>query len=49
MVHQMSCQAEWQTYDYDQEYAKKAAQAFGELLSLVEAGQTQYALAEFKY
>ena len=37
------------TYDYDQEYAKKAAEAFGELLSLVEAGQTQYALAEFKY
>lgn len=37
------------TYDYDQEYAKKAAEAFGELISLVEAGQTQYALAEFKY
>lgn len=37
------------TYDYDQEYAKKAAEAFGELLSLVEAAQTQYALAEFKY
>lgn len=37
------------TYDYDQEYAKKAAEAFGELLSLVEAGKTQYALAEFKY
>ena len=37
------------TYDYDQEYAKKAADAFGELLSLVETGQTQYALAEFKY
>lgn len=37
------------TYDYDQKYAKKAAEAFGELLSLVETGQTQYALAEFKY
>lgn len=37
------------TYDYGQEYAKKAAEVFGELLSLVEAGQTQYALAEFKY
>lgn len=37
------------TYDYDQEYAKKAAEAFGELLSLVETGQTQYALAEFNY
>ena len=37
------------TYDYDGEYAKKAAEAFGELLRLVESGQTQYALAEFKY
>lgn len=38
-----------QTYDYDVEYCKKASEAFGELLSLVEAGQTQYALAQFKY
>lgn len=37
------------TYDYDKEYARKAAEAFGELLSLVEDGRTQYALAEFKY
>ena len=36
-------------YNYDEEYCKKAAQAFGELLTLVEGGQTQYALAEFKY
>lgn len=36
-------------YDYDAEYCKKAADAFGELLSLVESGKTQYALAEFKY
>lgn len=38
-----------QTYNYDEEYCKKAAEAFGELLSLVESGQTQYALAEFNY
>ena len=37
------------TYDYDAEYAKKAAEAFGELLNLVESSQTQYALAEFNY
>ena len=38
-----------QTYNYDEEYCRKAAEAFGELLSLVESGQTQYALAEFNY
>ena len=37
------------TYDYDAAYCAKAAEAFGELLSLVEGGQTQYALAEYKY
>ncbi|ULT25159.1 hypothetical protein KUH03_41065 [Sphingobacterium sp. E70] len=29
---------------YQADYCKKAAQAFGELLSLVESGQTNYAL-----
>lgn len=38
-----------QTYDYDETYCKKAAEAFGELLSLVEGNQTQYALAQFNY
>ncbi|WP_372776052.1 RagB/SusD family nutrient uptake outer membrane protein [Mangrovibacterium sp.] len=38
-----------QTYNYDEDYCRKAANAFGELLSLVESGQTQYALAEFDY
>ncbi len=37
------------TYNYNKEYAQKAADAFGELLNLVESGQTQYALAEFNY
>jgi starch-binding outer membrane protein, SusD/RagB family len=32
---------------YDQELCKKAASAFGELLTLVESGQTQYALVPF--
>lgn len=39
----------YQTYNYNTDYAKKAAEALGELLTLVESGQTQYALAEFKY
>lgn len=38
-----------QTYNYDETYCQKAAQAFGELLNLVESGQTQYALVEFDY
>ena len=37
------------TYDYDKELAQKAAEAFGELLNLVESGATKYSLAEFKY
>lgn len=37
------------TYDYDEEYCKKAADALGELLKLVEDGETQYGLAQFKY
>lgn len=32
------------TYDYDAEYAKKAADAFGELLEDVKGGSTQYGL-----
>ncbi|MCW0483278.1 RagB/SusD family nutrient uptake outer membrane protein [Gaoshiqia sediminis] len=38
-----------QTYNYDEDYCRKAATAFGELLNLVESGQTQYALVEFDY
>ena len=37
------------TYNYDAELAQKAADALGELLDLVESGNTQYALAEFNY
>lgn len=37
------------TYSYNEDYCKKAAEAFGELLSLVENGETQYALAEYNY
>lgn len=37
------------TYEYDVEYCKKAADAFAELLSLVEGGETQYALVEFNF
>lgn len=38
-----------QTYNYDAEYARLAADAFGEIISLVEAGSTQYELAKFDY
>jgi len=34
--------------NYDAEYCKKAAAAFGELLNLVESGQTQYSLVPFE-
>lgn len=37
------------TYKYDEEYCRKAAEAFGELLDLVERGKTEYALVEFNY
>ena len=37
------------TYNYNKDLAQKAADALGELLALVEGGQTQYALAEFNY
>src|SRR5690606_38060440 len=33
---------------YNAELCKQAAQAFGELLNLVETGQTQYALSTFE-
>lgn len=33
---------------YDAEMCKKAADAFGQLLSMVESGQTQYALVDFE-
>ncbi|MGM9713380.1 MAG: RagB/SusD family nutrient uptake outer membrane protein [Prevotella sp.] len=35
------------TYDYDTKYAQQAADALGELLTLVETGQTQYMLVDF--
>lgn len=34
---------------YNADYCKKAAEAFGELLNLVEGGQTQYALVDFEH
>jgi hypothetical protein len=37
------------TYVYNEDYAKKAAEAFGELLTLVENGETQYAMVTFDY
>ena len=37
------------TYDYDKSYCEKAAEVFGEVLNMVEAGETQYALVEFNF
>ena len=37
------------TYDYDERYCKKAAEALGKALDLVSKGQVNYKLAEFKY
>ncbi|MEQ8552594.1 MAG: RagB/SusD family nutrient uptake outer membrane protein [Cyclobacteriaceae bacterium] len=33
---------------YNQDFCKRAAEAFGELLSLVEGGETQYSLVDFE-
>ena len=46
---QLGAIASGKTYAYNTEYMNKAAEALGELLNLVETGQTQYALAEFNY
>lgn len=37
------------TYDYDIEYCKKAAEAFGKALDMVVKGQVDYKLAEYNY
>ena len=37
------------TYDYDEAYCKKAAEALGRALDLVAKGQVTYKLAEFSY
>ena len=37
------------TYNYNTDYAKRAAEALGECLQLVESGKTQYSLAQFDY
>ena len=37
------------TYDYDNEFCKKAAEALGKALELVNKGLVNYKLAEFKY
>lgn len=34
---------------YNKDYCKRAAEAFGELLTLVESGRTQYSLVDFEH
>lgn len=36
------------TYKYDTEYCKRAADALGQVLALVESGQTQYSLVDWE-
>lgn len=49
MEHDAMIGAGDKTYEYNIDRCKKAADALGELLKLVEDGQTQYALATFDY
>lgn len=37
------------TYDYDSDYAKKAAEMLGKVINLFESGDTQYAFASFDF
>ena len=45
----LGASANGKTYDYDVAYCKKAAEAFGRALDLVNRGTVNYKLAEFKY
>ena len=46
---QLNAIATGKTYEYNASYMNKASEALGELLTLVESGQTQYSLAEYDY
>ena len=45
----LGASANGKTYDYDVEYCKKAAEAFGKALELVKRGTVSYQLVDFKY
>ncbi|MBO4602968.1 MAG: RagB/SusD family nutrient uptake outer membrane protein [Salinivirgaceae bacterium] len=46
---QVGAIASGKTYEYNKDYCKKSAETFGEVLQLVENGETEYALVEFKF
>jgi len=46
---QLGAIASGKTYEYNKDYCKRSAEAFGEALQLVENGETEYALVEFNY
>lgn len=46
---QLGAIASGKTYEYDADYCKKSAETFGEVLDLVESGETQYSLVEFNF
>lgn len=45
----LGASANGKTYDYDVEYCKKAAEAFGKALDMVDKGQVPYKLVDFRY
>jgi hypothetical protein len=46
---QLGAIASGKTYEYDEDYCKKSAETFGEVLQLVEDGETEYALVQFDF
>lgn len=48
-VHLLGASSNGKTYDYDEAYCRKAAEAFGKALEMVKRGTVSYKLAEYKY
>ncbi len=46
---QLGAIASGKTYEYDEDYCKKSAETLGEVLQLVEDGETEYALVQFDF
>ena len=46
---QLGAIASGKTYEYDEDYCKKSAETFGEVLQLVEDFETEYSLAKFDF
>jgi hypothetical protein len=46
---QLGAIASGKTYEYDEDFCKRSAETFGEVLQLVEDGETEYALVKFEF